>query len=44
MAQFLCNSCNSQKIGLQFKEETNKVLNLGHCFVFCRNLDALESR
>jgi len=33
-----------QQIGLQFEEETNKMLHLGHGFVWRWNLDTLGSR
>jgi hypothetical protein len=33
-----------QQTGLKFKEETIKVLHLGHCFVWCWNVDTSENR
>jgi hypothetical protein len=33
-----------QQIGLKFQEETIRVLHLDHSFVWCRNVDSLESR
>jgi hypothetical protein len=33
-----------QQIELKFKEETSKVLHLDYSFVWCCNLDTLESR
>ena len=32
------------QIGHEFKKETSKMLHLEHSFVWCRNLDTLESR
>jgi hypothetical protein len=32
-----------QQTGLKFKEETNKMLQLKHSFVWCLNLDTPES-
>jgi len=34
---------NSLSIGLSFKEETSEVLDFGHGFVCCWNLDTKES-
>ena len=33
-----------QKIGHKFKEETSELLYMVHSFVWCSNLDTLESR
>jgi hypothetical protein len=33
-----------QQTGLLFKEETSRMLNVGHSFVWCWNLDSSESR
>jgi hypothetical protein len=32
-----------QQIGLEFKGKTTKVLHLDHSFIWCSNLDTLES-
>jgi len=42
--QHRTRSLFDQKLGVKCKEETIKVLHLGHSFVWCGNLDSSESR